>query len=187
MRIRKDWAGRASARAGRVRLNSLPDRAVHLPVRQREGEPAPLPHLGFRHQHSAVALRGPAAESQTQPHAVKRGVLLLHVEIVVEKAGEALRRDSRAGICDGEKHPASLQPQIHSDRTAAAGELERIGQEMKDQLFQLRRVHRADMAGKGTDKTDLQSQRLGQVCRLVTEIPHELHQVPVLKREGNVL
>ena len=109
------------------------------------------------------------------------------MEIAVKQRGQLLRRNALAGVCDREKQPLALRPQLHSDGAAGGSELKGVGEKVEQKLLQQLGLHRADTAGKGAGEPQFQIQGLGQAAGPAADVLHELHKVPVLEGERGVL
>lgn len=133
-----------------------------LPVRQGEGEAAALARTGFGHQGTAMGFGDPAAQAQSQPHAVGRRCGPVRLLRRCEERGKTFFRNAAAGVADPQQNPSLAAPQFHRDGAAGRSEFEGVGEQVIEQLLQRVRGEGTEMMLHGTGKPHFQIQQGGQ-------------------------
>ena len=105
-----------------------------------EGERAALVQLAFDPDLAAVHLHQFTAEIEAQANALTGGgIALLHLVEPVKNPLAPVSFDARPGITDGDLEEARVERAFRhfdQDRSACGGELEGVGEEVAEDLFQ---------------------------------------------------
>src|SRR5688500_16229608 len=145
--------------AGTIWLASLPPRRA-LRRRQRQREGAPIARYALRREVAPHPSREVAADREAEPHSLRlarQPLIDLHERL--EDARELVRRDADAGIPHRDRDASLPLPAADTDLAPFLGELDRVGQQVEQDLLQLLVVgahaqrglalvvHEADAAG----------------------------------------
>src|ERR1700741_3908126 len=109
-----------------------------LTYRQRDGESGPLARRALKADGAAVQLDEALGERQAEPRALGLlGVVAPDLLELLEHRGLVLGCDADAGVLDRDLDAGSVLPGRNRHAPAVGGELDRVGEQVEDDLLEL--------------------------------------------------